>query len=133
MFTRLCAAATLAALCASGPALAQQSGAVSEQAAREAADTAAKQFERAYNAGNPAGIVALFTRGGVYLTPGGTMLSDPQDIEKAVAGRIKAGWTKQTVKALDAHPAGEAVGLSTNTPLWAQARIAASRLADTMP
>jgi len=84
---------------------------VSEQAAREAAESIAKQFETAYNAGNPAGIANLFAPGGVYLTPGGTMLSNRQEIEKAVAGRINAGWTKETVKVIDAHPAGNEVWL----------------------
>jgi len=109
MFARLFTAVALGTLCASAPALAQHAGAVSEQTAREAADTAARQFETAYNAGNPSGIAALFAKDGVYLTPGGTMLTDPQEIEKAVAARIKAGWTKETVKAINAHPAGDAV------------------------
>ncbi|HET6308945.1 MAG TPA: nuclear transport factor 2 family protein [Rhodopila sp.] len=109
MFVRLCTITLLASLCASGPVLADEGGMVSEQAAREAADAAAKQFESAYNAGNAAGIAALFAKDGVYLTPVGTMLSDPQDIQKAIGGRMKAGWTKEVVKVVDAHPAGEGV------------------------
>jgi uncharacterized protein (TIGR02246 family) len=96
-------------LCLSTPVLAQQGSRLSEQDARRAADAHARQFETAYNAGDAAGIAKLFTKGGVYLTPGGTVLSDPQAIAKAVEGRIKAGWTKETVKVMEAHAAGDAV------------------------
>jgi uncharacterized protein (TIGR02246 family) len=109
MLVRLFAATALAALCASGPVLAQQGGTVSEQTAREAADSVTRQFVSAYNAGNPSGIAALFAKDTVYLTPAGTILTDPQQIEKAIAGRIKAGWTQETVKVIAAHPAGDAV------------------------
>jgi hypothetical protein len=56
MRVRLFAAAAVAALCASGPVLAQPGGAMSEQAARAAADSTTRQFVSAYNAGNPSGI-----------------------------------------------------------------------------
>ena len=101
--------APILVLCATGAALAQQNAAVSEQAAHEAADTIAKQFAAAYNAGNPAGIATLFAQGGIYLTPGGTALTDRQEIEKAIAGRMKTGWTKEAVTVTEAHPAGNEV------------------------
>jgi ketosteroid isomerase-like protein len=91
------------------PVLAQQGSNLSEQDAHQAAAIHAKKFESAYNAGDGAGIAKLFTKGGVYLIPGGTVLSDPQTIEKAVEGRIKAGWTKETVTVTEAHVAGDAV------------------------
>jgi uncharacterized protein (TIGR02246 family) len=99
------------ALClATGSVLAQGST-VSEQDARQAADSAAKKFETAYNAGDAAGIASLFAESGTYLTPGGTVLSgsDRQAIERAIAGRMKAGWTSETVKITEAHAAGNAV------------------------
>src|SRR5664279_4811400 len=62
-----------------------------------------------YNAAKPADIAALFVSNGVYLTPGGTMLSDHQEMTAALAGRIKAGWTKETIKVIEAHPEGNDV------------------------
>jgi uncharacterized protein (TIGR02246 family) len=96
-------------ICLAGPVLAQQGHAVSEQEAQKAADAVAKKFETAYNAGDAAGLAGLFAETAVYLTPGGTVLSDKPSIEKAIAGRIKAGWTDETVKAMEAHAAGDAV------------------------
>ncbi len=96
-------------LCFAGPVLAQQEPAVSEQDAQQAANTISKKFETAYNAGDAAGIASLFADGGTYLTPGGTVLSNRQAMEKALAGRMKAGWTQETVKVTGAHAAGDAV------------------------
>lgn len=90
------------------PVFAQQ-GPVSEQDARQAADSMAKKFETAYNAADAAGIANLFADGGTYLTPGGTVLTDRQAMERAVAGRIKAGWTKETVTVTGAHASGDSV------------------------
>lgn len=97
------------AICLAGPVLAQQGPAVSEQEDQQAANTISKNFETAYNAGDGAGIASLFADGGTYLTPGGKVLSDRQAMEKAIAGRIKAGWTNETVKVTAAHAAGDAV------------------------
>ena len=97
---------------AATPVLAQQGAAtVSEQEARQAADLIAKKFETFYNAGDAAGIAKLFTDDGIYVAPSGTILADHQMMEKAVSGRIKAGWTKETVKVMEAHPAGQDVWL----------------------
>ena len=102
-------ASVLVTLCVAGPTYAQQAPAVSEQAAREAADTVTRQFVTDYNNGNAAGLANLFAQNGVLLTVGGTMLTSRQDIEKGFAGRMKAGWTKETVKVIEAHPAGNEV------------------------
>ncbi len=96
-------------ICFAGPVLAQQGSVVSEQDAQQAANTISKKFETVYNAGDGAAIASLFAEGGTYLTPGGTVLSDRQAMEKAIAGRIKAGWTNETVKVTAAHAAGNAV------------------------
>jgi uncharacterized protein (TIGR02246 family) len=106
---RALAASALAALCVAGPARAQQAPAVSEQAAREAAEAVIQRFAAEYNSGNAAGVAALFAQRGVLLTAGGTMVTGRQDIERAFAGRLKAGWTKETIKVAEAHPAGEAI------------------------
>ena len=105
MVRKMISVSVLAACCFAGPA----SAAVSENTAREAFEAVTKRFESAYNAGNPAGIADLFATGGVYLTPGGTMLKTRQEIETAIGGRIKTGWTKETVTVIDAHPAGDDV------------------------
>ncbi len=99
---------SMLAICLAGPVLAQ-GPAVSEQDAQQAANTISKKFETAYNAGDAAGIASLFADGGTYLTPGGTVLSDRQAMATAIAGRIKAGWTNETVKVTAAHAAGDAV------------------------
>lgn len=103
------AASVLLISCVAGQAFAQQGLAVSDQAAREAAETMSKQFITEYNSGNSAGVASLFAQGGVFLTPGGTVLTGEQQIEKGLAGRIKAGWTKETAKITEVHPAGDAV------------------------
>jgi uncharacterized protein (TIGR02246 family) len=109
MLRRVLAASVLVTLCVVGPAFAQHAAAVSEQAAREAADAAARRFEGAYNAGDAAGVAGLFARDGVYLAPGGAVLTSRQGIEKAIAGRMRAGWTRAAVTVFNAHPAGDAV------------------------
>jgi ketosteroid isomerase-like protein len=97
---------------AATPVLAEQgTGTVSQQEARQAADLIAKKFETFYNAGDAAGIAKLFTDDGTYVAPNGMVLTDHQMMEKAVSGRIKAGWTKETIKVMEAHPAGEDVWL----------------------
>ena len=91
------------------PHLAQQAAPVSDPDAKQAASTISKAWDDAYNAGNPAAIAALFAPGGVYLTPGGTMLKDRQQMATALAARIKAGWTKETIKVIEVHPIGDHV------------------------
>ncbi|HEY1411350.1 MAG TPA: nuclear transport factor 2 family protein [Rhodopila sp.] len=92
-----------------GPIFAQQAHALSEQEAQAAAEAMNKRFVAAYNGGDAAALAGLFAEGALYLTPGGTVLSDRTSIEKAIAGRIKAGWTEETVNAMEAHAAGDAV------------------------
>jgi len=108
MMLRALMPSAFAVCLATGPVLAE-SPTVSEQDARQAADSLAKKFEMNYNEGNAAGIANLFSEGGIYLTPGGTALTSRNDMEKAVAGRMKAGWTKETVRVTEAHAAGDSV------------------------
>ncbi|HKM64903.1 MAG TPA: nuclear transport factor 2 family protein, partial [Acidisphaera sp.] len=109
MFTRLATATVVAMLCLAGTGVLQHAKAVSQADADKAAATVSGAFQDSYNANNPAGISALFAQGGIYLTPGGTMLTDPKDMEKAIAGRIQAGWTKETIRVIAAHPEGDDV------------------------
>ncbi|HTJ88925.1 MAG TPA: nuclear transport factor 2 family protein [Acidocella sp.] len=106
MFIRIAAATALVSLVAL-PAFAQQT--VSEADAQQAAAQISQAFSDAYNAAKPADIAALFTSNGVYLTPGGTMLTDHQEMTKALTGRQKAGWTKERIEVIDAHPEGNDV------------------------
>jgi hypothetical protein len=105
MFIRIAATALVSLVTL--PALAQQ--AVSEADAKQVAAQVSQAFADAYNAAKPADIAALFTSTGVYLTPGGTMLTDHQEMTVALAGRQKAGWTKETINVIEAHPVGSDV------------------------
>ena len=95
--------------CCATSALGQQAGGLSEADAKQAASMISKAWDDAYNAGDPHAIAALFGPDGVYLTPAGTMLKNPQDMEKALAARQKAGWTKESIKVVDAHAVGDRV------------------------
>src|SRR4051812_8896348 len=94
-----------------GSACAQTSVA-SDQEAWQIAEMMANKFQTAYNMGDVATIANLFVDNGYYFTPGGTVLYgwDRQAIQRAIAARIRAGWTKEVVKITEAHSAGEAVG-----------------------
>jgi uncharacterized protein (TIGR02246 family) len=76
--------------------------------AQKIAGAIESQWLAFYNAGNAAGIAGLFTPNGTYATPSGAVLTGPDAIEKAYAGRIKAGWTKETMTVIDTHAAGTA-------------------------
>ena len=92
------------------PAYAQMSAA-SDEEAWQIAELMAKKFQAAYNMGDVASISNLFMDNAYYFTPGGTVLYgwDRQGIQRAIAARIRAGWTKEIVKVTEAHSAGEAV------------------------
>jgi uncharacterized protein (TIGR02246 family) len=79
------------------------------QDAKKTADDFASKWVTAYDAGDAAALAALFTPDGVFNAPSGAVLKGRDAIEKALAGRIKAGWTKETVTTADAGAAGTAV------------------------
>jgi uncharacterized protein (TIGR02246 family) len=91
----------LGVICASGSAWAQD--------AKKTADDFAARWVAAYDAGDAAALAALFTPDGVFNAPSGAAIKGREAIEKALAGRIKAGWTKETVTTSDAGSAGTAV------------------------
>jgi len=78
------------------------------QDASKAGDDIGKKWVAAYDAGNAAAIAALFTPDGVFIPATGVVLKGREAIEKALAGRMKAGWTKETVTNVE----GGAVGNS---------------------
>jgi len=88
-----------------------QASAASDREAWQIAEVMANKFQTAYNTGDVAAIANLFVDNGYYFTPGGTVLYgwDRQAIQRAIAARIRAGWTKEVVKITEAHSAGEAV------------------------
>jgi len=79
------------------------------QDAKKTADDFATKWVAAYDAGDAAALAALFTADGVFNAPSGAVLKGRDAIEKALAGRIKAGWMKETVTTTDAEMAGTAV------------------------
>jgi uncharacterized protein (TIGR02246 family) len=79
-----------------------------QDAKKTAVDFAAK-WVTAYDAGDAAALAALFTQDGVFNAPSGAVVKGRDAIEKALAGRMKAGWTKETVTTTDAGLAGSAV------------------------
>ncbi len=79
------------------------------QDAKKTADDFATKWVTAYDAGDAPALAALFTQDGVFNAPSGAALKGREAIEKALAGRMKAGWTKETVTTSDAGAAGNAV------------------------
>jgi uncharacterized protein (TIGR02246 family) len=79
------------------------------QDAKKTADDFATKWVAAYDAGDATALAALFTKEGVFNAPSGAVLKGREAIEKALAGRIKAGWTKETITTNDAGTAGTAV------------------------
>jgi uncharacterized protein (TIGR02246 family) len=79
------------------------------QDAKNIAEEFASKWVAAYDAGDAATLAALFTRDGVFNAPSGAALKGREAIEKALVGRIKAGWTKETVTTNEAGPAGDAI------------------------
>lgn len=90
---------------ATAPALAQGS----PPDPRQIADSTENKWVTNYNAGNAAGIAALFAPDGTYALSTGAVLSGPQAIQDGVAARVKAGWTKIATTVSDAHTSGDAV------------------------
>jgi len=82
------------------------------QDASKTADELAKKWEASYDAGDAAAIGAFFTKGGVFSPATASLLKGPDAIEKAIAGRMKAGWTKETVTVTEAHQSGDVIWVS---------------------
>jgi uncharacterized protein (TIGR02246 family) len=78
------------------------------QDASKAGEDLGKKWVAAYNAGDAAAIAALFTPDGVFIPASGVVLKGPEAIKNALAGRMKAGWTKETVDVTEGGAAGDA-------------------------
>jgi len=76
------------------------------QDAMKVADELGAKWQAAYNSGDAAAIAALFTTDAVFNAPSGAALSGHEAIEKAIGGRIKAGWTNETVTVKQASMMG---------------------------
>jgi uncharacterized protein (TIGR02246 family) len=79
------------------------------QDAKKTGDVFGAKWVAAYDAGDAAALAGMFTQDGVFNAPSGAVVKGREAIEKALAGRMKAGWTKETVTTTDAGAAGDAV------------------------
>ena len=94
------------------------------QDAKKTADDFATKWVAAYDAGDAPALAAMFTQDGVFNAPSGAVLKGRAAIEKALAGRIKAGWTKETVTTTDAGAAGNAVWAAGEYALFGSGEVA---------
>lgn len=92
---------------AAAPAFGQGT-AMSQQDATQVANSIENKWMTNYNAGNAAGVGALFAPDGTFAAPAG-VLSGTQAITDVLAGRLKAGWPKITTTVLQAHGVGDVV------------------------
>lgn len=94
------------------------------QDAKKAADDFATKWVATYNVGDATALAALFTQDGVFNAPSGVVLKGREAIEKALTGRIKAGWTQETVTTNDAGAAGNAVWAAGDYALLGSGEVA---------
>src|SRR5258708_13190298 len=76
---------------------------------KKTGDDFADKWVAAYDAGDAAALAGMFTQDGVFNAPSGAVVKGREAIEKALAGRMKAGWTQETVTTNDAGAVGSAV------------------------
>ena len=92
--------------------------------AKKTADDFAAKWVAAYDAGDAAALAGMFTKDGVFNAPSGAVVKGREAIEKALAGRMKAGWTKETVTTNDAGAAGNAVWAAGDYALFGSGEVA---------
>ena len=102
------------------------------QDAKKTADDFATKWVTAYDSGDATALAALFTPDGIFNAPSGAALKGRDAIEKALAGRIKAGWTKERVTTSDAGAVGTAVGPPVSMLCWGLATWPANKPAGTL-
>lgn len=83
------------------PAFAQAGGDVSAQIAK-----VGQAWEKAYNAGDAAGVAALYTTDATLMVPGAEPGTGPKAIQKLIAGDIARGG-KLTLKTVDVVGSGD--------------------------
>ena len=79
------------------------------QNATKVAEDFGNKWVTSYNAGDAKGIASLFTKDGTWSPATAVLLKGRDEIEKAVATRIKAGFTKTTVTMAEAHQIGDVI------------------------
>jgi len=79
------------------------------QNATKVAEDFGNKWVATYNAGDAKGIASLFTKDGTWSPATAALLKGHDQIEKAVAARMKAGFTKQTVTMEAAHQNGDTI------------------------
>jgi uncharacterized protein (TIGR02246 family) len=94
------------------------------QDAKKTADDFAAKWVATYDAGDAAALAGMFTKDGVFNAPSGAVVKGREAIEKALAGRMKAGWTKETVTTNDAGAAGNAVWAAGDYALFGSGEVA---------
>jgi hypothetical protein len=100
------------------------------QDAKKTADDFATKWVTAYDAGDAAALAAFFTPDGVFNAPSGAVLKGRDAIEKALTGRIKAGWTsRRPTRGWQAAPFGPPVNMVWSVPENRPANRAADTLA----
>ncbi|MGA8600105.1 MAG: DUF4440 domain-containing protein [Beijerinckiaceae bacterium] len=83
-------------------------GATYAEDAKQVSQALADSWVQAYNSNMPMGVAALFTNDAPFIGPPG-VLKGPANIEKAIAARMKAGWTTETLRIKEAHAVGDGV------------------------
>ena len=94
------------------------------QDAKKTADDFGAKWVAAYDAGDAKALAGLFTPNGVFNAPSGAVVKGREAIEKALAGRMKAGWTKETVTTNDAGAAGNAIWAAGDYALFGSGEVA---------
>jgi uncharacterized protein (TIGR02246 family) len=89
-----------------------------------------EKWVAAYNAGDAAALAGLFTPDGVFIPPSGVVLKGREAIKNALAGRMKVGWTKETINVTDAGAAGNAARAIGDYALIDQAKTKVNNLAE---
>jgi uncharacterized protein (TIGR02246 family) len=94
------------------------------QDAKKTANDFGAKWVAAYDAGDAKALAGLFTAEGVFNAPSGAVVKGREAIEKALAGRMKAGWTKETVTTNDAGAAGNAIWAAGDYALFGSGEVA---------
>src|SRR5260370_9707028 len=94
------------------------------QDAKKTADDFAAKWVTAYDAGDAAALAGLFTQDGVFNAPSGAVVKGREAIEKPLGGRMKAGWTKETVQTNDAGAPANAVWAAGDYALFRSREVA---------
>jgi uncharacterized protein (TIGR02246 family) len=83
--------------------------AMAQDMAMKVTEDASAKWMAAFNANDARRIAALFTPEGVFLPASAKEFKGREAIEKALAGRMPAGWTKEAGSVHEAHAAGDMI------------------------